>query len=98
MKGKVDILANFPIDTSLKTIAHSAFVWFLLTVCFQMCPQISCTRGCIVTMVAFVGLFSAVCFQINSQTAWIRAGIFTLVAFVWLFSLCVFKCLFKLLA
>ena len=29
----------------------------------QVCPQMACLRGCIVTLVAFVRLFSIVCFQ-----------------------------------
>ena len=51
-----------------------------------MSPQISCTRGCIVTLIAFVWLFSTVCFQMRSQVACIRRWIVTLIAFAWLFS------------
>ena len=52
------------------------------TVCFQMCPQIACIRGCIVTLVAFVCLFSAVDFQMCPQCACIRGCIVTLVTLV----------------
>ena len=31
-----------------------AFAWLFSTVGFQMCPQIACLIGCIVTLVAFV--------------------------------------------
>ena len=36
---------------------------FYSTVCSQMSPQITCMRGCIVTLIAYVWLFSIVCFQ-----------------------------------
>ena len=39
---------------------------------FQMCPQITCLRGCIVTLVAFVWLFSTVRFQMSLQIACLR--------------------------
>ena len=51
-----------------------------------MCPQITCMRRCIVTLVAFVWLFSTVCFQMFPQIACMSGCIFTLVAFVRFFS------------
>ena len=56
------------------------------SVLFQMCPQITCPKGCIVKLAAFVWLFSTVSFQICPQMACLRRCKFTLLAFVWLFS------------
>ena len=61
-------------------------IHILSTVCFQMCPQISCLRGHIVTLVTFIRLFSTVRFQMCPQIACQKWCKITLVAFVWLFS------------
>ena len=58
---------------------------------FQMIPQIVCTRGCIVALVAFVWLFPTVYFHMNLQMAFVRGRIialFTFVHFCDIFSLC----------
>ena len=68
-----------------------AFVWFLPTVCFQMCPEIACMRGSIITLVAFVCLLSTVFFTMCPQITCPRRCIVTLCAFVWLlFKISVF--------
>ena len=64
-----------------------AIVWLFPAVRFQMCPQITCPRGCIVTLVTFVWLFSTVHFQMLPQMACLRRCKVTLVTFVWLFSI-----------
>ena len=53
---------------------------------FQMSPQMTSLRGCIVTIVAFDRLFPNVCFRMSTQTACIRRCIVTSIAFIWLFS------------
>ena len=53
---------------------------------FHVCPQITCQRWCIVTLVAFVWLFPTVHFQMSPQMACMRGCIITLVALVRLFS------------
>ena len=53
--------------------------------CFQMCPQTTCLRGCIVTLAAFVWLFSTVHLQMCLQSTCIWGCIITLVAVVWIF-------------
>ena len=63
-----------------------AFIWFFSTVCFQMCPQITCLIRGIVALVALVWLFSTVRFQMRPQMACLRRGKVALVASVWLFS------------
>ena len=35
-------------------VTRDAFVWLFSTVCFQMSPQMACSRGGIFTLVAFV--------------------------------------------
>ena len=57
----------------------------LYALCFQVCPQMFCSRGCIFTLIAFVWLFSTVCFHMCPQIMCISSGIITLVAFVGLF-------------
>ena len=63
-----------------------AFVWFLSSVCYQMCPQITYPRGNKITLFAFVWFFSTVRHQMFLQIVCPRGNIVTLVAFVWLFS------------
>ena len=58
----------------------------ILNMPFHVCHQLSCSNGCIATLVAFIWLFSTVGFQMSPQSTWVSAGIFTLVAFVRLFS------------
>ena len=53
--------------------------------CFQMSTQITCPRGCIITLVAFLCLFSTVHFQICPQIVCLKGFIITLAAFVRLF-------------
>ena len=60
-----------------------AFVRLFSTVCLQMCPQIACIRGCIITQIAFVWLFPAVRFQMSPENICIFGWKFTLVALVW---------------
>ena len=62
-----------------------SFVWLFSIVYFQMPPQIVCSRGCKVTLVAFVWLFPTVCFQMSPHNACPRECIVTLVSFVWFF-------------
>ena len=50
----------------------------LLTVRFQMFPQMACLRGCIVTSVAFVWLFPTVRFRMCPQSSGIKECIITL--------------------
>ena len=74
----------------------------------QMFPQVTCLKGCIVTLAAFVCFFSTVCFQMCPQIACLRESIVTLVAFVWLFSavhsqmcpqiVCISRCIVTLVA
>ena len=54
--------------------------------CFQMCPQIPCIRGCKATLVTPVWLFSTMGFQKFPHWTWIRECIITLATFVCLFS------------
>ena len=68
-----------------------AFAWLFSTVCFQMCPQITCLRRGKVTLVAFAWLFSTVHIQMSPEIAFLRRGIVTLVAFAWLFSTVYFQ-------
>ena len=53
---------------------------------FQICPQIVCLKGLIITLAAFVRLFPNMCFQMSTQRSWIRASKLTLVAFFLLFA------------
>ena len=55
-------------------VALVALVCFFSTVGFQMVPQITCLRGCIITLVAFVWLFSTVGFQMSPQITCIRCS------------------------
>ena len=68
----------------LKSPASSA-------VCFKMCPQSTCIRGCKITLVALVWLFSTVGFQMSPQIACLWRCKVTLVAFVWFFSTVCFQ-------
>ena len=68
-----------------------AFVWFFPTVYFQMSPQTTWIRGCIVTLAAFVWLFFTVYIQMSPQTVCPRRCKVTLIAFVWLFSTVYFQ-------
>ena len=63
-----------------------AFVWLFSAVHFQVCPQVTCLRGCIFTLVAFVWLLSTVRFQMSPQSSCLSRHQLTLVAFVLLFS------------
>ena len=65
-----------------ETESHLLHFLLFSIVRFQMGPQIVCSRGGIVTLVAFVRLFSTVCYQMSPQTACMRRDKFTLVAFV----------------
>ena len=56
------------------------------TMCFQMCRQIACMRGCKTTLVALFYFSSTV----SLQMACPGGCIITMVAFAWLFSHCVF--------
>ena len=47
-----------------------------------MSHQLTCCRGCIITLVAFFWLFSTVCFQMCPQMACLRRCIVALVAFL----------------
>ena len=69
----------------LKDFPCVTLVWLFSTMCFQMSPQITCQRGCIVTLVAFV--FSTVRSQVCPEIACLRRDKVTLVAFVWRFIL-----------
>ena len=66
--------------------------WLFSAVHFQIYPQIICTRGCIITLVAFVWLFSSVCCHMFSQIACLRGCKVTLAASVELFSTVCFRC------
>ena len=66
------------------------------TVLFQMFPQITCPKGCIITLVTFIWLFSTdndtdnVCFQMFPQIVYPRGCIVTYVAFVCRIFVCLF--------
>ena len=51
-----------------------------------MHPQMSCLRGCRVTLIAFLRFFSTVCFQMPPQMASLSGCIVTLIAFFLLVS------------
>ena len=51
---------------------------------FHVSCQISCPRGCKVTLIAFVWFFPTVCIQMFLQMARPRGCIVTLIAFIWL--------------
>ena len=53
-----------------------------------MCPQMACSRRCIVTLVAFVCLFTTVHFQMSFQSPCIAGFKFTLVALIVLIIFC----------
>ena len=61
-------------------------VWLFPGVGFQMCPQIACLSGCIITLVAFVWLLTTMHFEMCPQCACIIWYKVTLVALVQLFS------------
>ena len=50
----------------------NTFVWLCSTVCFQMSPQITCTKRSITTLVALIWLFSTGYYQMVPQSACIR--------------------------
>ena len=66
-------------------------------VCFQMCPQTVCIRGCKLILAAFVWLVFSVYLQMCPQIACINGWEATLIAFVYPFfnvhfQLCVVLC------
>ena len=67
--------------------SHWLHLFNFSTVCFQMSPQIVCTRGCIVTLVTIVWPFCTVCFQMSPQISCLIRYKITHVAFVWFSSL-----------
>ena len=50
------------------TLSLVALVWLFSILWFQMDPQITFLKGCIITLVAFVRFSSAMCFYINPQS------------------------------
>ena len=74
---------------------HLLSVWRFPGVGFQMCPQIACLSGCIITLVAFVWLFTTMHFEMCPQRAydakshWLHLFNFS--------PVCVFKCDLKTL-
>ena len=65
--------------------------------CFQMSPQIVCTRGHIIARVTFVWLFFTVCFQMSPQISCLVGYKITLFAFVPQMA-CPRGCIVKLVA
>ena len=85
------IILLFLVKRIILTGPCGSYGRLISTVCFQMFPQIICSDGCVLTLVAFACLFSTVCFQMWPQSACMSGCITTLVEFVWLITIMLFQ-------
>ena len=79
------IILHCHIVSTISKVNEKSLWFHLFKFCpvrFQMCPQITCQGGCIITLIAFVRLFSTVCFQMSPQMTCLRGSIFAMIALV----------------